>query len=164
MLYAFWRMRCNPSPNYKRYINSRAYEKLKIEYVQNFSSFMKEKQKGSNNSNFGKHWYTNRDTGENKHFKNPPNEKWIKGKNLFAGQTDKLPIKKYEHIKYVKELWNLYHNGNYSNVEQFCKQNNVKDVRQKFRRIIPYFKRICETTKHNRFDFPSNKNLVGVFE
>lgn len=164
MLYAFWSMKLKPTQKCERYINARAYELLRKEYVNVHRENMKVKQGGVNNSHFGKHWYTNRDTGENKHFKNPPNEKWIKGKNLFAGQTDKLPIKKYEHIKYVKELWNLYHNGNYSNVEQFCKQNNVKDVRQKFRRIIPYFKRICETSKHNRFDFPSNKNLVGVFE
>ena len=32
MLYAFWFMKSNPNNNNQRYINSRAYEKYRIEY------------------------------------------------------------------------------------------------------------------------------------
>ena len=79
MLCAFWKLKQNPNKDAKRYINSRFYEKLKIE----FSKAMKEFQSKENNSQYGKKWYTNIDTGETSSFFNKPDEKWIEGRNWF---------------------------------------------------------------------------------
>ena len=63
---------------------------------------MKVKQGGINNSHFGKHWYTNRNTGECKHFVTAPDESWVEGRNLFHGENVK--------IKFVTKQREFYRN------------------------------------------------------
>ena len=164
MLCAFWRMQGNPSNKYKRYINARAYEKLRSEFIQYMSKIMKTKQKGINNSQYGYHWFTNRNTGECKKFKIPPDVYWIKGNRLFRGETTKLNYVKLNQKNFIRQMWNKYHSENWTCVSQFGAVNNIIECRRKFRRWIPYFKKISDTTKHNRFNFPSNKELIGVYE
>ena len=164
MMYAFWRMRSNPSPNYRRYINARAYEFLKNEYINSLRENLKIKQAGVNNSNFGKHWYTNRNTGETNMFKCKPNECWVLGKNLFRGESSKINYTKLNQKFFIRKMWDKYHSENWTCVSNFGEVNNIIELRRKFRRWIPYFKKISDKTNHNRFDFPSNKNLIGVYE
>ena len=106
MLCAFWRMQ-SVNNIHKRYINSRAYEKLRIEFANAVSKMTSISQSGKRNSQFGKKWYTNRDTGESKSFFEKPNDKWIEGRNLFTGQSSKLkfkkPIPKYHKKREKKE-------------------------------------------------------------
>ena len=55
-------------------------------YRNEMSKVMSEAQTGQLNSQFGKHWFTNRNTGECKRFKEKPDEIWILGKNWFEKQ------------------------------------------------------------------------------
>lgn len=164
MLYAFWNMRKNPSPNYKRYINARAYELLRKEYVNVHRENMKVKQGGVNNSNYGKHWFTNRNTGESKHFIIAPDETWIEGRNLFRGENEKINYFNLNQRIFIRKMWDKYHSENWTSVTNFGEANNIIECRRKFRRWIPYFKKLSDKTKHNRFNFPSNKDLIGVYE
>lgn len=120
MLYAFWMMKMNPNNTQLRYINSRAYGKLRKEYVLNISKQMKCNQNGESNNQFGLHWFTNRNTGEVKKYKIAPNETWILGRNLFRGENNFIPfmktyimsisLKKWKElnpIKYNKKELNL---------------------------------------------------------
>ena len=164
MLYAFWRMKSSPDNNGKRYINSKAYEKLRIEYVDVVSKLMSENQKGENNSQFGKHWYTNRNTGECKYFSEPPDETWIEGRNLFQGESSILFSKrKIENMNKAKSLWNEFHSGDYSSIRDFCRkkgnvtQPNVMDL---FKKYIPISRTIIIGSSHNN---KSNKELVDKF-
>ena len=98
MLYAFHRM-CYSDPNGrgKRKINSKTFEKYRIE----LSTFIGERNKNltkEKNSMFGKSWYTNRNTGEIKVFKVQPDDTWIKGRNFFKGESCKLKIKCVKEI------------------------------------------------------------------
>lgn len=77
MLCALWRMNNNGSTTQKiHYINSRAYEALRIEFSKTIGKVISEHQKGENNSQFGTKWYTNRNTGESKKFKEQPVEEF----------------------------------------------------------------------------------------
>lgn len=60
----------------KEFINSRAYEALRIEFSKTIGKVISEHQKGENNSQFGTKWYTNRNTGESKKFKEQPVEEF----------------------------------------------------------------------------------------
>jgi len=92
MLCALWRMQCI-NENHKRYINSHVYEKLRIEFAEAMSKLTSISQSGNRNSQFGKKWYTNRDTGESKSFFEKPDERWIEGRGLFNGQTSSIKMK-----------------------------------------------------------------------
>ena len=163
MLYAFWSMKLKPTQNCKRYINARAYELLRKEFVNVHQENMKVKQGGVNNSHFGKHWYTNRNTGECKHFITAPDETWIEGRNLFQGESEKIKFVTKQR-EFYRKLWNKYHSENWECVSKFGEENNIVECRRKFRKWIPYFRNLSNKTKHNRFNFPSNKELIGVYE
>lgn len=164
MLYAFWIMKSSPNNNGKRYINSRAYEKLRIEYSVAVSKLMSENQKGKNNSQFGKHWYTNRNTGECKNFIVAPDETWIEGRNLFHGESSKLFSKrKIENMNKAKSLWNEFHSGDYTSIRDFCrKRGNITqpNVISLFKTYIPISRTIIIGNSHNN---KSNKKLVDKF-
>ena len=125
MLCAFWRMRSNPTVSNERYVNSRAYEKLRIEFSKHIGEM--NKHFGNENGQFGKHWYTNRDTGESKSFSVPPNEKWIAGRNLFRGENKSIEnkLKAYNtQKKRALELWENFKSGNYNSINEFSKSTN----------------------------------------
>jgi len=121
MLCALWRMNNNGAPDQKEhYINSRAYETLRIEFAKMISERASICQQGKNNSQFGTKWYTNRNTGESKKFKEQPVEDfWIEGRNLFNGS----------------ELWSIItkHKCSLKNIDisleyyTYCKKNNIVD-------------------------------------
>lgn len=174
MLYALWRMQ-SMNDCHKRYVNSRVYEQLRIEFASIVSEQMSENQSGSNNSQFGTKWYTNSNTGESKKFKEAPIETcWLEGRNLFNGQTQK--IKNFTHkqgssisrnnrldIK-AKTLWDEYHSGNYTSFREFCnitKKTSQPNLMLLFKNHIPLAKTIIKGRSHNN---KSNKNLVGVYE
>lgn len=106
MLCAFHRM-CfsKPNSNCPRKINARTFEKYRLEYIENISKIMSENQKGEKNSQFGKSWFTNRNTGECKFFKEPPDETWIKGRNLFKGERSVLFWYVKQEISNGVKLW-----------------------------------------------------------
>lgn len=178
MLYALWRMK-SKNNIHERYINSRAYEALRIEYANAISKITSIKQSGEKNSQFGKKWYTNRNTGESKSFFEKPDDTWIEGRNLFAGQTSTLLCENkfktnYEQMSrinyfakraeyysnYTKHLWNEFHSGNYKSLREYSKLTNV-NLTKLFTHYIPIFKRI-QQGKH--YKFKSNKVLVNKFE
>ena len=179
MLCALWRMRSNPFQNNIRYTNARTYEKLKIEYSKIISNQMHIIQMGKNNSQFGTKWYTNRNTGESKKFKEKPiDEFWIEGRNLFHGESSVLKIKlitlqhtetKVSQKSYLKsvddahKLWDEFHSGTYEKLDDFAKIHNKtrNAIFVKFKRYIPAFntgkKRSCRSYK-------SNNTLIGKYE
>ena len=125
MLYAFWIMRNNPTEDNERYVNSKAYEKLRIEFAKNVGEM--NKHFGTENGQYGKHWYTNRDTGESKSFSTAPDEKWVLGRNLFRGESKSIKNKLdsyFEQKNRALELWNEFKNGNYSSVNEFSKNTS----------------------------------------
>lgn len=159
MLFAFWRMRGNP--NNRRYVNSRAYEKLRTEFSKHIGEM--NKHFGSENSQFGKHWYTNRDTGECKTFSEPPNEKWVAGRNLFCGESSLLSSKNKEKIMdKAHKIWNDFHSGNYSSIRDYCRTNNLPlgTIMHYFKKI-PAFSKVFIMRSHNN---GSKKEFVNVFE
>lgn len=79
-------------------INMNTYAKYRNE----MSKVMRDAQSGKNNSQYGKHWYTNRDTGECNSFLSAPNEKWILGRNLFRGEFSKIYGYKNNNTKKLK--------------------------------------------------------------
>ena len=164
MLFALWSMRRNPTQTNNRYLNSRTYEKLRLEYVSCITQMMKVLQTGQNNSIYGLHWFTNRNTGEVKLLDSVQDECWVKGKNLCRGESSVVEWNKINQRNFIRRMWNKYHSENWSCVSSFAEENGIVELRRKFRIYIPYFKRLSEQTKHNRFNFPSNKKLIDVFE
>ena len=159
MLCAFWKMKQSPTKSYKRYLNSRAYEKLRIE----FSESMKDFQSKEKNSQFGKKWFTNYETGESHSFFEKPNDKWIEGRNLYSKQTSELRIKISKTKDETREYWNAYHSGNYHKLEDYAKLLGISKIalHNRFVKYIPIY------TKHKevkRKHFSSNIDLVNVFE
>ena len=174
MLCALWKMHAINNIQ-KRYINARAYEALRIE----FAKLMCINQSGKNNSQFGTTWYTNRNTGESKRFKCKPIENfWIKGRNIFQGESSILKFKTsnlykksvkityasyFKSLKEAQEWWDKFHNGNYKKLDDFAQEINKtrNAVFVKFKRYIPIFstgkKRSCR-------QYSSNKDLVGKYE
>ena len=90
-------------------INMNTYAKYKEE----FGKAMGELQIGQNNSQYGKHWYTNRNTGECKCFKEKPDEYWILGRNLFKNECCYIP--KMKNQKISESLKDYYKNNNVVN-------------------------------------------------
>lgn len=154
MLYAFWRMKSNPNNNNQRYINSRAYEKLRIEFSKNVS--IMNKHFGTENSQFGKHWYTDLRTGESKSFIEKPDEFWINGRNWFENNANEIySIKtkkkifsrrgtlKFEEKRRIEviKLWNDFLKSDFDSVNSFnkdkCPSMNLHAL---FRKFIPEYK------------------------
>ena len=164
MLCALWRMQ-GINENHKRYINSHVYEKLRIEFAEAISKLTSISQSGSRNSQFGKKWYTNRDTGESKSFFEKPNEKWIEGRNLFHGETNviKLTTIKYNGKVSAEKLWNKYHSGDYKKLEDLANELNITKIAiyHKFKKYIPIFSKHKE---QKRSHFLPNKNLINMFK
>lgn len=159
MLCAFWKMKQSPTKSQKRYLNSRAYEKLRIE----FSNTMKDFQSNEKNSQFGKKWFTNYETGESHSFLEKPNDKWLEGRNLFRGQTSELRIKNSKTLDETRKYWNFYHSGNYHKLEEYANILGISKIalHNRFAKYIPIY------TKHKerkRKHFSSNASLVNVFE
>ena len=178
MLCALWRMNNNGSNTHKEhYINSRAYETLRIEFAKTIGEITSKNQQGNKNSQFGTKWYTNRNTGESKKFKEKPVEDfWIEGRNLFHGESNKIvygvkkhkkhkttfTIKRYNaSLKLSRELWDKYHSGNYYKLEDFADELHVlkNAIYMRFKKYIPIFK-----SKTKRRHFSSNKDLIGKYE
>lgn len=80
MLCALWRMQSG-NENHKRYINSRVYEKLRIEFAKCVSELTSKTQAGIKNSQYGTHWFSNLKTGETQKFLTAPSDDWIEGRN-----------------------------------------------------------------------------------
>ena len=159
MLYAFWIMKSNPDDNGKRYINSRAYECLRVEYSKLVSNTMSVNQKGDKNSQYGKHWFTDLRTGESKSFYEKPDEYWVEGRNWFYNSSKELySIKTKQRIYDVKghlksdrkekqkeevlKLWNKFLESDFDSVIQFNKiECPTRNLHSLFRKHIPDYKK-----------------------
>lgn len=124
MLCALWLMQ-SACKDHKRYINSHAYESLRIEFAKAIGSLTSITQAGENNSQFGKHWFTNRNTGECKCLKEAPDETWIKGRNLFIGESCKLinkrDINNEKFKNKVVNIWKDFLNSDFKSINKFNK-------------------------------------------
>jgi len=183
MLFALWRMQTNPADE-KRYINARVYEKLRIEFAKAVGKMTSVLQKGKNNSQYGRYWYTNRNTGETKRIKNNTDSVWIKGKNWFkhaklysiktkkpcytAETYIKINKKVKNHIidleKWTKETWNKFHNSDCKSLNDFYKRNMTTvtgaSLTNRFKMFIPIFNKLSK----QGVTFKPDKNLINVFE
>lgn len=161
-------------------INMNTYAKYKEE----FSYVMSELQKGHKNSQYGKHWYTNRNTGECKRFKEKPDETWILGKNWFEKQKiyslkTKKPgytIKGFEFSKekiknnakvnepWTKQKWNEFHDSACKSIHDFCLKGLCEFswviLTNRFKQFIPIYSKIASQGK----SFSSDKTLINVYE
>lgn len=119
MLYAFWSMKRQPTTCATRYINSRAYEKLRSEFAQQVSET--NKFFGEDNGMFGLHWYTNIDTGESVCAKEKPSDRYIDGRNALNGQSSSIKARVIHDTMQIqmRQLWNEYHSSNYPNISVF---------------------------------------------
>ncbi|MCQ2209559.1 MAG: HNH endonuclease [Paludibacteraceae bacterium] len=147
MLFALWRMRESGSMHH-RYVNSRVYEKLRVEFSNAIGDVMKIKQKGEKNSQFGKKWYTNRDTGESKPFKTPPSEKWVLGRNKFKGEYCVCRNLTANYIKKKNDVrdrtliaWNEFVKSGYKSIHKFNVDRYPSiNLHKWFREYIPEYK------------------------
>lgn len=188
MLYAFWRMHANPSKYMnQRYLNSRAYDLLRSEYKYVISKSMSEKQTGRNNSQYGTHWYTNAYNGQCIKSKELLDYPWMRGKNLFHGESNRISgatqyrcgsvhilkptMKTYSYTimemsrlakQQVFNEWDRFHTGQYSSLGDWGREHGTtyQAIRKRFLKYIPIF---SELLKHG-VSFASNKSLVGVYE
>ena len=99
-------------------------------YRNEIGIIMSEIQSGKNNSQYGKHWFTNRDTGESKRLKIAPNEKWIFGRNLFRGERSVIPLNKEEKRKRISDGLYAYYkiNGNPKKGKHYVKPITRKRI------------------------------------
>ena len=177
LLKAWFMMTVNSKTIKRQIISSRYYEKYRTE----MSKIMHKLQSGKNNSNFGKRWFTNRNTGISKTFINAPDDTWILGRDLFHGKTCKIKLKikklpkRYYYYKkpeiykshlnklktklIVYKLWNKYHLGNYIGLANFAKENKMskQNLGNLFRKYISYYKENISIGIHS---FKSDKKLV----
>ena len=161
MLCAFWKMRViTKIGGEKRYLNARAYERLKDE----FSSKMSDMQRGDKNSMFGNIWYTDRNTGNSKRFSEIPPENWVKGRNLFQGESSIFLSERVQKgIELARQLWDKYHSGQYKSIREFSKE--ITEFTQPFistlfKRYIPISRKILIPRSKNN---GSRKELIGVY-
>lgn len=168
MLFAFWRM-SSTNDCHERYINARAYKKLREEYALNVGSMTCITQSGKKNSQYGKHWYTNRDTGESKRLKIAPNEKWILGRNIFHGESWKINFmfieqeKEKELKKWTYEKWDEYHSTDLKNITEFgtiITEVTWVTITNRFKKFIPLYNKLSKQGRH----FHANKDLIGKYE
>ena len=188
MLYAFWRMR-SAYDGQQRYINARAYKKLREEYALNVGSMTCITQAGKKNSQWGKHWFTNLRTGESFPFKEKPDEFWIEGRNWFNKKRNticKIHFKKEKHVKmkyedylvykrqntknkYFKllsKIWDGYHNSNESCLKNYIinvEKLNYNVMSNKFKKYFPIYKRLLKENSTVRLRIKPNKNLIGIY-
>lgn len=169
MLCALWRMNHNGSKNHGvHYINSHAYEALRIEFAKSVGERTSIAQQGNKNSRFGTKWYTNRNTGESKSFKKKPLEDfWIEGRNLFHGEYSSLKRNmntrnKEKRLIDAKKIWNDFHNGEYLSIRDYCRKTN-KSLRSVMYHLtkIPAYSKVFIGRSHNN---GSKKEFVNVFE
>lgn len=176
MLKAWFMMAVNSKTNKREFISSRWYEK----YRKEMALAMHNAQSGIKNSNYGKQWFTNRNTGISKAFITAPDETWVLGRNLFHGETSKIKFKIKVKIKksYYKKplifksqlnilksklhtynLWNKYHSGNYTGLIDFAKENKItkQQLSRLFRKYISYYKENISIGVHS---FKSDKKLI----
>lgn len=140
--------------------NMRDYAKYRNE----MSSIMHDAQFGKKNSQYGKHWYTNRDTGECNSFLTAPNEKWILGRNLFHGETIMIkynePKNKSEQIK--KPIIKL----EYVNVFVKTKNRIIKKLKYKYEKSIMETQKIWDDYHNGNYkclrDYAKFLNLSVV--
>lgn len=164
MLCALWRMNHGSKNHKEHYTNARAYEKLRIEYANNIGLITSVAQSGNKNSQFGKKWYTNRNTSESKSFFEKPSDVWVKGRNLFRGECTNLEITRNSDKYYAvaKQLWNDYHSGNYSSIRDYCRKTSqsLKFIMCHLNRIPAYHAAFVGRSHNNC----SKKEFVNVFE
>ena len=162
MLCALWRMQGNFTGN--RYINNRVYEKLRVEFAEVVSKMNMLNQKGEKNSQFGTKWYTNRNTGESKKFKEQPVESfWIEGRNLFHGETSSLLklLNANKQRKKAEEIWNEYHAGNYTSIRDYCRKHNELQptITNLFKTYIPIYYSVFKSCSQNNNSKPEYINV-----
>ena len=131
---------------------------------------------GKLNNRYGSHWYTNAYTGESKSFLYEASYPWVKGRNLFCGESSYLRLKvapainishpvskrEYNGILSATKIWDEFHKAAYKSLGEWAREHNVsyQSVVKRFKRFIPIFNTIC---KHG-VPFSSNNELVGVYE
>lgn len=178
MIFALWMMNANPVGNISRYKNSRCYEWIRIKAAKLIGLQNKIEQSGIKNSQYGKHWYTNYETGESTSFIVAPNEKWILGRNLFRGENSKLnhimhgnaiykcsqTIEniKQQKQKYAQHIWDDFHTGSYNGIREYCRQHRLKipTISRMLKKYVPMYNHIVQPKSHK---FCSNNNLVGKY-
>lgn len=163
MVFALWRM-LNGKHKIKN--ASKVYEQTRKEFVNAMQGYNSIKQKGKNNSQFGKKWYTNKDSGECKLFIFKPDDRWVEGRFLFRGENSDIRKTilhdKTLRVKHSKKLWNEYHSGNYSSIRDFCRKReyNLPFVTRLLREI-PLFSKVFKGRSH---DNASRKEFINYFE
>ncbi len=187
MLSALWRMSGSSGIQVgHRYTNSRVYAVLRKEFQLVNSKRMKVSQTGENNSQFGWHWYTNAYTGETTKFGNEPKYPWVPGRNLFHGESNRLPAKLGHNIAFApkqpsstlkahktsifaivsdakrqtEQLWDNFHNSDASSIADFSERLHLSSnaVRKRFKKHIPLF-----SYSHVYYRWIPNKMLIGVY-
>ena len=180
MLKAWLIMSASCSYQERPKINMNTYDKYKNE----LSKVMSESQSGEKNSQWGKRWYTNIDTGESKQIRNNKDPRWLLGKNVFEKQkiyslktkTPKYTAKGFfkiqkdleEKQKLIKEWtiqkWNEYHNSNCSSINNFCKNGFCEvtwvALTNRFKMYIPIYNKLACQGRN----FPPDKNLINVYD
>ena len=137
----------------------------RLEFAKIVSKANSINQQGNKNSQFGTKWYTNRNTGETKKFKEKPVEDfWIEGRNLFHGEFDSIKTHLYARNKETrlinaKKLWNDFHSGNYNSIREFAKEKQIsKDLIMALFKLSPFYK---ELFKCHYWVNSSNKNYIS---
>ena len=177
MVLALWRMQSHNECHDERYINSRVYEYLRTEFAKCISEITSNAQKGKRNSQYGKIWYTNCYTGDSVSSKEQLYYPWVKGRNLFRGEcvplrsryqkakllTTRVLFMKPNSLIYAQQLWDQYHAGNYSKLEEFGNELGISKVAvyKWFSKYIPLYK---TSSKTHRNHYPSNKEFVGIYK
>lgn len=182
MLYAFWYMSSVGDTHTGRYVNARVYEVYRIEFSKHIGQLTQKHQTGKLNSQYGKVWITNSNTGVSQLFPKDPGYPWVKGRYIFNGRSTSIRLylikrnrekrlknnhlkKQTRHtaiIRYAQSLWDLYHNGNYTKLEDFAVSLGCSKMALSyhFKKYIPVY---TAHSQKKRKHLISDKALVGVY-
>jgi len=126
MLFALWCMKSIERGHTGRYINARTYEYIRAEFASMVGQLNSKLQSGSQNSQYGKIWYTNAYTGASTSSIIPLKYPWYKGRRLFRGETMVLFNKTQQcSMILAKQIWDLFHSGNYTSFSEFTSMTNL---------------------------------------
>lgn len=167
MIKAWFMMSANGNNLHRPSRNMKTYAKYRNE----MSSVMHDAQSGKKNSQYGKHWYTNRDTGECNSFLTAPNDKWIKGRFLFRGENSFIKayvtkIKKQNKIIKKKKEKKEVIKFEYINIFVKTKNRIVKKLKYKYEKSIMETQKIWDDYHNGNYkclrDYAKFLNLSVV--
>lgn len=165
MMYALWRMQSVGKDHAGRYVNAHVYEYYRTEMKNVISQMTSKCQAGKSNSQYGTIWYTNAYNGMECKSKNPLEYPWVKGRKLFTGENTPIYTKQQlRNMQVAKELWDLFHSGNFASFSEFARTINKPlkrtGILALFKKYVPISRQLWISTTKPKVP---QRQYIGVY-